>query len=233
MKKPKKITVKFFLNKNLKDINGNYPLYTQITYDRKNTQIKCTYGWYYRTLEDVKQNESNLLSFEEKILHRTVSYELSKLGDEFKLKGLGKKYDHFSLSIHALFNSYLKLRLRDVLKAAQPQKVLEVLHTERAGTDFFILYDACLRLFDNLQFLINDDLKEEMEIYRVYYQLFADQVQNEDKSYRFPVVIDWLDGSHSQSLTEKFKEIFENDLTKVEKSLVLINKIINTKLELI
>lgn len=232
MKKPKKITVKFFLNTNLKSIeksDGNYrPLYAQITYDRKNTQIKCNYGEYYRSLEQIKTEEPNLLGFEEKIFKRSVVYELGLKGDEFRLKGLGEKYENYCLSIHALFSSYLKLRFKNILKQAQPARFLDVLSLDKTGTDFFTIYEASLRLFDNMNDLIAQDFKEEMEIYQIYYQLY-ESLLTAEKKYLFPVVIDWLEGSHPIDLEKKLKET-RPDLQ--EKALNLISKIITTKLEL-
>ena len=141
MKKPKKITVKFFLNENLQPIQVDgerfYPLYTQVTYDRKNTQIKCAYGWYYRDLKHVREIEPHLLPFEEKVLKKSVTHELSLQGDSFRLKGLGKKYENYGLSIHSLFNNYLKIRFKTILKEAKPQKFLEVINLDKNQLDFF------------------------------------------------------------------------------------------------
>jgi hypothetical protein len=235
MKKPKKITVKFFLNKNLHGIEDENkqerkPLYTQITYDRKNTQIKCNYGGYYLNIEQISEESPYLLDFEETILHRTVSYELNRLGIEFRLKGLGKKYEVYCLSIHQLFNSYLKVRLKSVLQRAEPQKFLEILHIEQTQVDFFILYEASLRLFDNLRLVTNQEFLEEMDIYRVYYQLYENALQ--DNKYQFPVVIDWLEGVHIKQLHEKLKNVSIDNPQMTEKILQLIDKIVNTKIEM-
>jgi hypothetical protein len=233
MKKPKKITVKFFLNTNLHYIDKSdgkyYPLYAQITYDRKNTQIKCNYGNYYRGLDQVKADTPNLLGFEERIFKKCVNYELSRQGEDFRLKGLGKIYENHCLSIHSLFSSYLKLRFKNILRQAQPASFLEVLNLEKTGTDFFTIYEASLRLFDNIQSLIADDFKEEMDIYKLYYQLYEEAVQNEQK-YQFPVVVDWLEGGHQRDLENKLRENHPHLITKTS---ILINKIITTKLELV
>lgn len=52
MKKPKKITVKLFLNKTPR--GNTYPWYTQVTYNRRNTQIKC-----YDAYSLLVQNKTN------------------------------------------------------------------------------------------------------------------------------------------------------------------------------
>ncbi len=235
MKKPKKITVKFFLNKNLHPLSiaGElcYPLYTQITYDRKNTQIKCAYGWFYRSISQIEEEDPHLLPFEEKVLKKSVSYELSIHGDSFRLKGLGKKYEHYCVSTHALFNSYLKIRFKNILKHARPSKFLHVLNLDKPKIDFFTLYEAAEILFDNIPNLIKEDFQEEMDICRLYHQLYKPQL--EEKRYQFPVVIDWLEGSHQDDLRDKLKKHFNTKPEMVEQSLSLINKIVSTKLELV
>lgn len=235
MKKPKKITVKFFLNENLKAIkkdDGEYfPLYTQITYDRKNTQIKCAYGWFYKTLNQVREEEPYLLPFEEKVLKRSVKYELSVRGDEFRLKGLGRKYENYCLSIHALFNSYLKIRFKEILRKAQPKKFLDVLNLDKSKIDFFTIYEASNRLFDNMKAIMVDEFQQEMEVYRVYVDLYKDALK--DNKYGFPVLIDWLEGSHQKDLHEKLQAIYPSQEEQVTRCLNLIHKIVSTKLELV
>ncbi|MDX2303551.1 MAG: hypothetical protein NW226_12165 [Microscillaceae bacterium] len=233
MKKPKKITVKFFLNRNLQfiEIDGEecHPLYTQVTYDRKNTQIKCAYGWFYKDLKQVREKEPFLLEFEEKVLKKSVDYELSIHGENFRLKGLGKKYESYGLSIHALFNSYLKIRFKNIIKEAKPDKFLDVLNLERNKLDFFTIFEAAQRLFDNLDAIMQDDFSEEMEIYRVYYRVYEQALNSQE--YRFPVVIDWLEGTHQKQLEAQLREPFNHQESMVEKSLSLIHKIVSTKLE--
>lgn len=235
MKKPKKITIKFFLNKNLNPIEQEdgsyYPLYTQITYDRKNTQIKCAYGFFYKSLQQAQEQESDLLIFEEKVLKKSVDYELSIHGDEFKLRGLGKKYENYCISIHALFNSYLKIRFKEILKDARPKKFLEVLNLDRGKIDFFTIYEASERLFQNLAEVIEEEFREEVSIYQVYFSLYEKSLK--DDKYQFPVVIDWLEGSHQRDLDEKLKKKLPENPEMRTKSMNLINKIVSTKLELV
>ena len=59
------------------------------------------------------------------------------------------------------------------------------------------------KLFDNLKQITPDDFKKEMDIFKTYHDLYAKSLT--DKQYLFPVVIDWLDGSHQKNLEEKTK----------------------------
>jgi hypothetical protein len=234
MKKPKKITVKFFLNEYLQPIaleNGKmgYPLYTQITYERKNTQIKCSYGGYYDSYQNVKKQHETMLAFEDKLLRKSVQYEVQKFGEEFQLRGLGRKYDTYSQGIHHIFDNYMKMRLRDILqKKAQPARFFEILQTERATISFFLLYEASQRLFDNVAQIIPPHIAEEIEIYKLYHSFYAEIL--EGNIFDFPTVIDWLDGSHIKIATERFYKAYQNNSPKTETAIQLLNRIIETKL---
>lgn len=234
MKKPKKITVKFFINTHLQpiEIDGEIcrPLYAQITYNRKNTQIKCFYGWYYKDYEQVVSTESELLSFEESIFKKSVAYELSKLGENFGLKGLGKKYEIYCTSIHSIFNTYLKLRLKNIISSAKPSKFLEVLHLDNSDLSFFILYEAAQKLFYNLSEIMTEDFLAEIEMYRIYYQFYQEVLDN--NQYGFPVVIDWLNGSHPDFLENKLKNVYSKTPEKIETFMKTIHKIVRTRVEM-
>lgn len=234
MKKPKKITVKFFLNKSLKEIivqgEKYLPLYAQITYDRKNTQIRCSYGGFFRDLHQVNEKHPRLLSFEESIFKRSVENELKKWGDGFKLKGLGKVYESYSLSIHLLFNNYLKLSLKNLLQEAKPDKYLEVLHLEKTETDFFTVLEVCQKIFDNLEDIMDDKIKQEIELYKDYLAMY--KVELEKPSYLFPIVIDWLDGSHPIALSKRLAKQYKDDIEKIRQINILIHHIVTTKVEL-
>ncbi len=234
MKRPKKVTVKFFLNEHLKEIereDGNYyPLYVQITYNRKNTQIKCAYGGFYKSMEQLEDQYAPLLRFEEEIFKKTVYYELGQQGEEFQLRGIGKKYDAYCASIPALFDRYLKVRLKNTLQKAQPLRFLDVLQTEKRDIPFSLLLEASYRLFDNLKAIISDEFREEMEIYELYQALLGDQIREEN--FRFPVVIDWLAGDHSQEVAQQIRSRYPDKSDKIEKSIIILQKIISTKLGL-
>jgi len=234
MKKPKKITVKFFLNKFLQPIalesgKMGYPLYAQITYERKNTQIKCSYGGYYDSYEHVKVEQYKLLAFEDKLLRNAVGYEVQKYDAEFQLRGLGKKYDTYSQGIHRIFDNYMKMRLRDVLqKNAEPSQFFDVLQTDRPFINFFLLYEASQRLFDNLDSIINPLVMSEITIYKAYHSFYEQELAA--NSFNFPTVIDWLDGGHVKAATEKFNKFYAGDKDNIEKALLLLHKIIDTKM---
>ncbi len=236
MKKPKKITIKFFLNTNLHAIviNKNeegYPLYMQITYNRKNTQIKCRYGEFYQNLEIVKKEQSALLLFEEHLLRRVTVHELERLEVSFQLKGLGDTYDGYSLSIYRLFNSYLKMRVKAILREAKPKEFLEIFNLDKSNTAFETIIQAAERLFDNFKTLLEPEIKEEIKIFELYKEICKDILIKND--YKFPIIMDWLDGTHQLFITKKMKEKLQDKYEIEEQKMIkLLQKIITTKLEL-
>ncbi len=232
MKKPKKITIKFFLNTFLNPIDENeecYPLYVQITFNRKNTQIKCQYGGYFKSLEWIKENDPYLLPFEEKNFRKMMLYEVDKQGDLLDMVGLGDKYDKFCLSTHALFNNYLKARLRSESMRAKPKEFSDVIDYRKKNLAFSTILKASIKLFDNLEEVLTPEFREEMRMYEVYYKLY--EIPLNDKKYLFPTVIDWLNGSHIEELSEKLKEVFNQEPEMVTKTIVLINGIILSRIE--
>lgn len=244
MKKPKKITVKFFLNEHLKyleydpqDKENNkgrpedYPLYAQITYNRRNTQIKCHYGGYFKSLEEVREKRPHLLAFEEETFRKMMKFEIDKQGDNLEMKGLGKKYQKYSASIHQVFNSFLKARFRSEISIAEPQEFTQVIDYENPHLSFETLFDASQRLFDNMHDVLSEEFKEEMTTFRQYRSLYEKELGSDD--YSFPIVMDWLNHLHLEDLHHRLKDVFANDSEKVKAFVSTINRIVLAKLEMV
>ncbi|HAI77388.1 MAG TPA: hypothetical protein DCM08_14250 [Microscillaceae bacterium] len=235
MKKPKKITTKFFLNTLLNPVelpggDWGYPLYVQITFNRKNTQIKCFYGKYYSQLDQVSATDPYLLPFEERNFRKMMNFEVEKQGDLLDMVGLGKKYEKYCTSIHLLFSNYLKARLQSEIIRAEPKKFAEVLDYQKPKVDFFTILDAAIRLFDNVELIISEDFQQEIEMYRLYCALYRAELQARD--YSFPTVIDWINGTHYEALGEKLAQHFGDGAHEpIGKMMQTINRIVFHKLE--
>lgn len=235
MKKPKKITTKFFLNTLLNPVelpsgDWGYPLYVQITFNRKNTQIKCYYGKYYSQLDQVSTTDPYLLPFEERNFRKMMNFEVEKQGDLLDMVGLGKKYEKYCTSIHLLFSNYLKARLQSEIIRAEPKKFAEVLDYQKPKVDFFTILDAAIRLFDNVELIISEDFQQEIEMYRLYCALYRTELQARD--YSFPTVIDWINGTHYEALGEKLVQHFGDGAHEaIGKMMQTVNRIVFHKLE--
>lgn len=226
-KREKKITVKFFLNEAVEPIMGeskkkHYPLYVQVTYNRKNMQFKSKYSEYYERLDEVKPS---LLRFEERVIKSIVSYEAANLKGEYDLKGLKKKYEVYSNSILEVLEHYLKPKLR--LAVFKPGSELSmVLNFTDANVTVNMLYKAAQLLFKDFDSYFPDTVKEELEAYN-HYQKFYRPVL----AYNFPTLIDWVDGSYRRELEKKLDDAFKNKPELIKAINALIDHSVKEKLK--
>jgi hypothetical protein len=226
--KPKKITVKFFVNEMVQPlIDGKtkrYPLYMLITYDRKNTMMRCHYGQYYKDLKEIdKINYPGLLAMEERIIKKTIEYELKQRGDDFDLKGTFKKYEQYSVGIHVLVERYLKDYLWSVLSRLEPFEYVKALKFTDADVTFDTLYKISKRIYKDLNNSLPRNFEQEIEVYRVFNKLY----QGTFFQYSFPVVIEWIDSSAVDDYREKLKIFYSDDPSMVKKSVEFINRIVS------
>lgn len=229
--KPKKVTVKFFINKAvLPVIDGKtkrYPLYVLITYDRKNTMMRCHYGQYYKDLNEVdKVHYPGLLVMEERIIRKTISYELAQKGSEFDLKGIYKKYDQYAIGIHVLLEKHLKGQLWNVLSKLEPFEYAKALNFNNPDVEFNILYKIARKIYRDMPSQQPKNFEQEIEIYQAFVKLY----QGSFFQYSFPVVIEWLDNSAVAYYSKKLKSLFESS-SMVDKSIEFIDRIIRSELE--
>jgi hypothetical protein len=203
--KEKKINVKFFLNTLVEPVTGEkgkeyYPLYIQVTYNRKNTQFKSKYGEYYEELKEVK---SSLLTFEERVLRKIIRMEAGDLAD-YDLKGLKRKYDLYSTSIGEAIEYYLKPKLRlAILKTNN--ELVTVLDFSQIQATVGRLHKAANLLFKDFDKNLNVKLKEELTAYENYYRLYPLPFFD----YDFPTLMDWKDNSYKTELEKKLKASFK------------------------
>jgi len=228
MKKDKKITVKFFLNKLLDATTGDkgqkyYPLYIQVTYNRKNMQLKSKYGEYYEKIEEVKKG---LMEFEEKMLCKVIRYESSNIIGDYDLKGLKRKYEVYSGSVLETLENYLKPKLRQtVLKTKDWLIPTMNFNDPRATVDS--LYMAARKLFSGLESFMNVKLHEELQAYTYYKRLYLDIFLD----YSFPTLIEWVEGSYRKELEAKLKTVYKNKPEIIKKVMILIEQAIAENLK--
>jgi hypothetical protein len=195
--KEKKITVKFFLNQALEPTTDErgmklYPLYFQVTYNRKNMQAKSRYGLFYKHLKEVP---AALTAFEEKVLTKIIRYEAKEKGEGYELKGLKGKYDLYSVSVYQALEAYLKPQLRmAVLKIGG--ELASVLDFTQARVSISLLHEAATLLFPQFDSSLPQKLRHDLQTYNIFHNLNKEPVL----SYNFPTIIDWLDESYKAEL---------------------------------
>lgn len=207
-----------------------YPLYIQVIYNRANTQFKSFYGDYYSDLTKVDEENMSgpgVLKFEEQIVQKIIEYEAEKLGEKFDLKTITKKYESYCQSIEGLLNSYLKGKLQRILFKTKPYEYAQIFNYSDPKVESLLIYKAAKSLYDGFEKSIPKDFIEEMKVYEDFTKAYF----HTKFSYKFPVVIDWLDGSLRNNLEDKLKTLYKNDKKKVTKRLEILENIILTKVE--
>lgn len=125
----KKISIKFFLNKNLKPLIINdiktYPVYIRVTYNRKSTTFKFETSEYpdglYLELKQEKNFEDakiypQFLAFE-KVIETLVEKEVRRKKDRFDVKGIGDKiFTYYGEAISDILSDGVDKEMQDILK---------------------------------------------------------------------------------------------------------------------
>jgi len=228
MKKEKKITVKFYLNTMLDAATGDkgqkyYPLYIQVTYNRKNMQLKSKYGEYYEKMDKVNKE---LMQFEEKMLCKVIRHESSLISGEYDMKGLKQKYEIYSGSVAEALENYLKPKLRLMILKTKDWLV-PVLNFNDSRATTGRLYQAASKLFPDLEWFMNVKLQEELEAYSYYQRLYPEIFL----SYTFPTLIEWAEGSYKKDLETKLKTTYKNKPEIIKKVTVLIEEAVAKNLK--
>jgi hypothetical protein len=228
VQKEKKITIKFFLNRLLEPVTGEkggeyFPLYIQVTYNRKNMQFKSKYGLYYQQLEEVAPA---LLSFEEQTLRKIIQYEAAQTVNDYELKGLKHKYEIYSTSITEALENYLKPRLRIAILKTNDE-LINVLNFNQPQATVARLYKAAQLLFTGWEKFLTVKLKEELPAYEQYSKRFVEPYP----SYNFPTLIDWVNGSYAKELETALKAHYKNKPEIIKSVKALIEAAVNEKLK--
>lgn len=230
--KQKKITIKFFVNKAVQPtIEGKtkrYPLYALITYDRKNTMMRCHYGNYYKDLNEIERvHYPGLLAMEERIIRKTIDYEMARRKADFDLKGTSRKYDQYCIGIHVLLENYLKNQLWSALSRLEPFEYAKALNFNDPDVSFNTLYLICKKIYKEFRSLLPKNFEMEVDIHHAFTKVYRASLFQ----YTFPTIIEWLDNSAVEDYKMKLKDYHYKNQPEVSKSIDFIERIIRTSLE--
>ncbi len=229
--RPKKITIKFFLNQaiqpRIEEKKKLYPLYMLITYNRKNTMLKSHYGGYYKDLKDIDRvNYPGLLAFEQRIVNKSIAYEIDQRKGKFTLKGIYKKYEKYCIGIDELLSYYFKDMLYNTLLHTEPTEFMGALNFSDPKVSFDTLYTIVKKIYPGLNETLPIDFDQLVSIYTDFMRLFRGSFFQ----YTFPTVIDWLDQSAVHDYREKLEAIHKQDKRMIAKSISLIDKVVKSSL---
>lgn len=229
--KDKLITIKPFLNFQLAGIvHSNtvktLPLYYQITYNRKNTQLKSIFNIYLVDIEDCSKEEESQIIFESDTLKRLIRYESIKNKEEFSLMGIKSKYELYAKPLDVIMQDYLKKRLQKAmsLTGSEFQKILKF---DGFDANFLLLLKASKQLIDNLGKYIDEDFKSYIDSYKA----FAKSLQNRSLKFEYISLLDWLDESCMIDLKRNLLEYYKEDATQVNKTMSILNEIIEDRIK--
>ena len=224
--KHKKITIKFFLNKKIieaitEDDKPLHPLYIQVTYNRKNMQLRSKYGMEYLDMKELKDRGKGICEWEEKVLRKIIRYEINRLGEKFELKGLSKKYEVYASSLQNVIDKHLKQKLHQAnfkINDDLPQ----VLDFNNERVPFSNLLKASQLLFENHDKYLNDELRDQIKVHAVYNQIYPLPYFK----FSFATVIDWLESEQRNDMRKQLESIYAKQPTRIEHIIDVIDQIV-------
>lgn len=225
MKTIGKISVRFFLNKNVKPIHmpllGDsdfFPLYVQVTFRRKNTQFRSLYQRQYMNIDNAFNWDRNNLNYEENIIQQVVEYEVKTKGKQFQLKGLKDKYKNYTAEVGFSVKKYLRITMLASLEQSNSEYWRIMDPTSHWEVPIEIYYDACLKLINNFETFLPKNFKKNITIGEEF-------IRWSEKKKLSPLLIQWLDGS----LKLEYKTFLQkkgNSESQINEKLNLITKTI-------
>ncbi len=169
MKSIGKITVRYFLNQKVKPsriplVEGSdyYPLYIQVTFNRKNTQFRSLYNSTYVSLEDAFDKDGEKLDYEEELIRKMIEGEIKTEKEHFQLKGLKDRYMNYSREIAFSVDKYIRNTIYDSATKTG-SKFSPILYPyKRPDVSAEIYYDASEKLIENFKSYLPKDFKREL-----------------------------------------------------------------------
>lgn len=132
-KKEKKVTVKLFLNKDLKPVQYKtqnvdftlYPLYARIIYNQKSTKFR----FQPETWLDENDNIELRPNLQKKvdIIYNILDYELEDQGDKFKIQKFGERLKFYDESVITTYLVHIQNQLSKKINFISPEIAKKVL----------------------------------------------------------------------------------------------------------
>jgi len=242
MKKGKKISVKAFLNKNypwkttkeLPDGSSEevnlYPVYMQITYNRKNTQFKSSVNEHVSDLSEIIGESKIRLENELKFYAKIVEYETNKLGDNFQLKGINDRFDKYVEPIISYLGETVNKDYYHILVKTRSEHALILANVSGFNVTFNRLMNTTKVLIPNFDSYCDSSLIKEFISYGLYTEIFP-KSELISKNQNYPRVIDFLDGSFQNLFKQKLiaKKLYNE--SEINDFVSTINSILETTIK--
>ena len=192
MKAIGKITVRYFLNQNVKPsrnpILGDsdlFPLYIQVTYNRKNTQFRSLYKNNYVNLDNAFKIDGEKLDYEERLIRKMIEGEIKTEKEHFQLKGLKDRYVHYSIEISYCVDKYIRNTIFDSADktGSKYSSILDPFTHPDVATEIY--YEASEKLIENFKSYLPKDFKKELTIGEEFISWCKEKKES-------PRLIEWL-----------------------------------------
>lgn len=232
MKRPKKITVKPFLNDRLKPegtahVDGKelplYRLYYIISYNRKNMTVRSRYGMYYYKGEIESGKVRQVIDFETRVFEQIIRFEAHPETQEYELKGLPARFDIYSHTVRRVLSNYV-IRFLWLSINHTKSEFINTLNLDQDNQDAMLMVKAARRLFPNLHEVALPEFETSVKALETYDHLYP----LPSFFHSSPTVIDWVNGSHRMEVEAKLEPM--NPKTR-EQVLTTINHIMNQHMQ--
>jgi hypothetical protein len=164
---------------------------------------------------------------EERIIRKTIAYEMEQRASEFDLKGTYKKYDRYATGVHILLERHLKSQLWSVLSRIEPYEFAKALNFTDPDVEFGTLYKIARKVYKDLTEKLPKNFEQEIEIHQAYMKIY----QGAFFQYSFPVVIEWIDGSAVDEYRNKLNTLYPDNPLIVKRSIEFIDMLVKPVLE--
>lgn len=213
---PGKITVKHFINRNLKetkreyafwDEDGKYadmtppfhPLYVKITFRRTTTQLKSYIGLNFTSIDEAIHHSEIYLNHEAEMIHDVIARNYLKDKDHFSLKGLADLCAPYTKPIDKFIADSIWSEYNAIITASRSDFSSLLLRGTDSSTPSDIVFKAALKLLDDPSDILR--LKEKFEILTIMDKL--NRHIGSSLQYR---VIEWVYGDLKAQLPSQFKK---------------------------
>ena len=228
MARQKKISIKFYLNKNLKgrvltdDLgNKSYPLYIRVTYDRKNTTFKYVTPFAQGGTSVSEIFEDDINDFQKFPIHKLyvdflekiIRQEIKKRGDKFSIKGINDRLLlHYTESVNRVLDNILNAELMEILRKSLTYNKYSIVDEKK---DFWERYRTCLQWTDEINF--SNDFVKLLYAYLIVTDFYY-KIEKEKAPVTYITPFGWLtSGSHKKVFIQYYDSLIEFYKKKGEK----------------
>lgn len=207
-----KITVKHFINVNLKEAKAKYahfdeegkytdmtppfhPLYVKITFQRATTQMKSLIGLDFTSVEEAQFHCRALLEMEEAMISDVIQREYKKSGNRFSLKGLGEKCKPYALPLEDFLAEELLINTYNKAIASTGSPYAPLLTWQPGTTSGLIYFSAAEKLLGKLPEL--NKLKDHFKMLALFEAICAKSKLGSVK------LVQWIYGDARDLFREK------------------------------